>query len=229
MKRVKRRSAPERENARPPLKRLLECIHVDAARGKCTWIERPLDHFFSEGIQKGFNSRFVGEPAFAAVARVAHKGRSYDRAVGRVTISGHAYQMYRARVIWAVAHGEWPDKEVGHKDGNGLNDALENLFLHENSSDRTLIYRQRKRTLHGDDPVLPHGVSIDHAVTPYRTGRYKVTLHANGKPIYIGRFFTLRKASAVAKKVEAKLQAARAGRRGWSTGKWSVAEWQHAA
>lgn len=63
-----------------------------------------------------WNSKNAGKPAFTAKCH------------NRYYVGNLLKRQMRAHVVaWALTHGRWPDGEIDHIDGNGLNNALCNL------------------------------------------------------------------------------------------------------
>lgn len=94
---------------------LRECVEADFSTGKLTWRERPAHHFKSAAVQKSWNTRFAGKPALTA-----RHSRGYAcGAINNKAILAH-------RVIWALAHNEWPEA-VDHINGNTADNRLVNL------------------------------------------------------------------------------------------------------
>lgn len=92
--------------ALPTIERLQELLEIDAA-GALRW-----------RVSRG--SVRAGQPAFTSRVR-GGQGRRYHQ--GRID----GASLTRARVVFALAHGRWPDGEVRRLDGDSLNDHADNL------------------------------------------------------------------------------------------------------
>lgn len=98
---------------------LNECFIPDFELGTLTWKVRPAYHFKDERSRKSWNTRYSGTIA----------GNIYTRKSGyqsyQVGIQDKSYLIHR--IMWAMSVGSWPKNEIGHKDGNSLNNRLSNL------------------------------------------------------------------------------------------------------
>ena len=77
-----------------------------------------------------------GRDISASYARHVHRSfgtyittiSGHKRCVYQKWIKGKMEQYYRSRIIWAIAHGQIPPyHQIHHRDGNTLNDSLDNL------------------------------------------------------------------------------------------------------
>lgn len=86
---------------------------------------------------------------------------------------------YAHRLAWLVVHGEFPNEQVDHIDGNRTNNAIKNLRLATQSENN-----QNLRAPRGDRKGQLLGV--------YRTesGRWRAAIRINKKSIHLGNFDT---------------------------------------
>ena len=99
---------------------LKECFTANFEDGYLIWNKRPLSHFPSgERSWKIWNTKYSGSVA----------GNIYTRKSGyqsyQVGVQDVSYLVHR--VLWALYTGEWPSGDIGHKDGNPLNNKISNL------------------------------------------------------------------------------------------------------
>lgn len=101
---------------------------------------------------------------------------------GQIRING--VRRYVSHIVWFIHHGYWPSdrKEwIDHKDGNELNDTIENLRVatpSQNNRNRQKIKRD-----------LPLG-------TYERNGKYVASIQVNRKTIHLGTWDTPELAAA---------------------------------
>jgi hypothetical protein len=129
---------------------------VDFERGLLIWRNPPKNHAEKAGREAGF----------VCLGKGKNKSYWHVRAFSRT--------FKRSRVIFAMAHGRWPEPAVDHADGNSLNDALTNLrecTLSQNGANS----RDKERTTD-----LPRGVSST------RQGRYIARLTKQGRTVTLG-------------------------------------------
>ena len=82
---------------------LKSVLEYNADTGRLTWKPRPASMFNGDTrIQKGWNAKYAGMPAFTA-----HR---YGYLCG--SVFGVVYQAHR--VIWAIVYGKWPSAEIDH-------------------------------------------------------------------------------------------------------------------
>ena len=98
----------------------------------------------------------------------------------RVTILGKRYRAHR--VAWALQYGEWPQDLVDHKNGNGLDNRLNNLRVVSQSGNLQNLRAAYKQNTTG---VL--GVSKDY-------GKYRASITVNGEKHNLGTFLTAEEA-----------------------------------
>jgi hypothetical protein len=104
---------------------------------------------------------------------------------GYLMVSIHGRDMLAHRVIWLMTTGEWPDRDIDHEDGDGLNNQLSNLRLATESQN---LANSKKRS---DNSTGWKGVSFNKGF-----GRYIAQIGANGKKYYLGHFATAEDAHA---------------------------------
>ena len=122
---------------------LNECFTADFEEGTLTWKVRPAYHFKNEIVQKRWNSRYSGTLA----------GNVYTRKSGyqsfQVSIMGTSYLIHR--ILWALYTGDWPKGDIGHRDGNPLNNRISNLsdIPHEINMRFQKLKKQNKSGVNG--------------------------------------------------------------------------------
>lgn len=146
---------------------------ADLEEGTLVWKERRPDQFrkgagkFSaERSAKIFNSQFAGKEAFTALDAAGYR-------VGRIN-----HQAVKAhRVIWAMAHGAWPDGEIDHINGDPADNRICNLRICTSSQNKmNQGLRRNKRSRY-------RGVSFSRAAM-----KWAATIQAGGKRKHIGLF-----------------------------------------
>jgi len=72
------------------------------------------------------------------IAGTERGGRIYIRT--QHAVSGASVSLPRCEIIWWSAHGEWPDGEIRHNDGDTTNDAISNLMVVTTRSTRSFPF-----------------------------------------------------------------------------------------
>lgn len=93
------------------------------------------------------------------------------------------------RVAWALFYGEWPQGEIDHIDGNGLNNRIDNLRVVDKSGN---MRNQRRKTNNKSGAT---GVQV-------RKGKWFAYIHNGGKQVALGTFDCKRDAIAARKIAE---------------------------
>lgn len=122
---------------------LRECFEPNFDEGYLVWKRRPVSHFRNERVYKIWNTKYSGQRA----------GNLYTRKSGyqsyQVGIQDVSYLIHR--IIWALYVGAWPEHDIGHKDGNSLNNKIENLsdIPHEINMRFQKLKKQNKSGVNG--------------------------------------------------------------------------------
>jgi hypothetical protein len=153
-----------------------EVVSFDADTGLFRWKPRHERFFGSLRDCRKWNSRFAGKPALCTLSS---KGYLAGRILGR-TVKAH-------RAAWAVAYGEWPERQIDHINGDRSDNRLSNLRQASNSQN---CCNQRPRP----------GASRFKGVSPYfirerNTGRWLAKIYKDGREIVLGRFDCEREAA----------------------------------
>lgn len=141
---------------------LLMILRYDAETGVLYWVKpNPLWR--------------AGRPGM--VAGYLHKSTGY----WVLKIGGVDYRAHR--IIWVMWHGEWPEHEVDHDDGDKINNKILNLrpatHLQNTASKKRRVER-----------LYPKGVDL------LPGGRYRAKICVNYKQLSIGVFDTPEEAGA---------------------------------
>ena len=150
---------PPASRVRIHAKRLREVLHYNPETGAFTWIEPPWNHPRMRGIPAGCS------------------------ATGYIMIKvdGRAYKAHR--LAWLYVHGVWPSRDLDHRDGDPLNNAIDNL---RECTMAQNIANARIR----EGKLLPKGVRRN------ASGRFSARISHRGRLITIGSFATPEAASA---------------------------------
>lgn len=90
------------------------------------------------------------------------------------------------RIIWALVHGYWPELIIDHKDGNRLNNRIENL--------RETNFNGNLRNMR----IPSHNTSgIKGVGFCKQTKKWTCSIHVNNKKIWLGRYDTKEEAAKV--------------------------------
>lgn len=106
----------KRSDITPELCRQL--LRYERETGRLFWKERPVEMFPDIRAANSWNTRYAGTEAFTGLShrRLDH----YSGTIFNIHFPAH-------RVVWAIVHGEWPQDQIDHIDGNGMNNRIENL------------------------------------------------------------------------------------------------------
>lgn len=96
---------------------------------------------------------------------------------GRYQIKTGGKKYSRARLAWFFAYGIFPDGVIKHKNGNVLDDRIENL------EETTRIERIRSVATNKRNSTGFSGVSFHK-----KSGKYSAQITVNGKSMYLGLF-----------------------------------------
>jgi hypothetical protein len=109
-----------------------------------------------------------------------------------IRIDGRAYLHHR--LAWFYVHGQWPDDQIDHIDGNRLNNSVVNLRPASSKQNR------ENRELSTSNKTGYRGVF-------YRKDKdkYRASVKHNGKSQHLGYFNTAEEAAVVAKNARARL------------------------
>lgn len=122
---------------------LEECFTANFEEGYLIWNKRPISHFNKERTYKIWNTKYSGTRA----------GNIYTRKSGyqsyQVGIQDISYLVHR--VIYALYHKKWPDFDIGHANGNPLDNRISNLgdVPHSDNMKFTKLKKQNKSGVNG--------------------------------------------------------------------------------
>lgn len=162
-------------------KEVSELLDADMDNGKLKWKYRP-EAQFPAGYRayRSWNARFLDKEAFTAVNNHGYK-------VG--TLFGKIYTAHR--VVWAIAHGEWPSDQIDHINGLRVDNRLCNLRLTSNSRN----HKNQKMPATNTSGVV--GVRLEK-----RTGAWVAAIYDCGRRHYLGTFSEKDEAIAARKAAE---------------------------
>jgi hypothetical protein len=134
---------------------LRRVLHYEPASGEFTWLVS-----LNSRTRRG---KKAGCPA--------KNGRYW-----RIGFRGHIYPAHRLAWFWMT--GEWPAKEIDHKDNDGLNNRWANL----READR--YQNMANRGAHADSSIGLKGVYL------HRQGKFIARLQVKNKRVHLGMFET---------------------------------------
>ncbi|WGR74304.1 MULTISPECIES: HNH endonuclease signature motif containing protein [unclassified Bradyrhizobium] len=143
-------------------------LSYDSETGQFTWL------------------KVSGKSRVGAIAGTPH-------AKGYVTIGIKRKQHLAHRLAWAFHYGEWPDRQVDHKNGNKADNRIDNLRLATNQQNHANRGAQKNST---------SGVKGVYWFKPQQ--KWKAQIQVAGKAIVIGYFD--KKDDAIAARREAEKQ-----------------------
>jgi len=153
-------------------------IDYDPVTGNMIWRTRDLQ-FFADGKQSKehnqaiWNSKFAGKPALGFKD-------PHGYLVGHVN-----YRPLKShRVAWAIYHGEWPDGDIDHINGNRADNRIFNL----RNVPHKINNRNNKKNKNNTSGVC--------GVHKIKSGRWKAQIMVDGKSIRLGIFETKQEAAA---------------------------------
>lgn len=142
-----------------------------------------------------WSDEYLEKPKMHNISRNRHAGHVYldrTRKTSYIVIR-YLNKLYGAhRIIWEMAHGEISDNlQIDHIDGNGLNNALENLRLVPISENL------KNKSKYANNSSGHAGVSWHE-----RSRKWRSYINDNGKRLHLGYFATLEEAIKARKEAE---------------------------
>lgn len=150
-------------------KEVMKLLDYDESTGVFTW--------------KVSNRKRVKVGTEAGTVMVTNAGKSYRR----IKINGKIY--YAHRLSWLILYGEFPEDQIDHIDGNGLNNRADNLRSVSHADNGKNQRKCRTNT---------SGVM---GVTWHRA-KWMVRMVINGRRTFIGYFKSFDEAMKVRKAAE---------------------------
>ena len=104
---------------------------------------------------------------------------------------GIDYRRYSShRLAWLYMTGEWPDKEIDHRDGDPLNNRWENLRLATSAQNKQNQRNPKGNNTSGFLGVFLHGHAKDGSP------KWRARIQLDGKGTHLGLFDTPERAHA---------------------------------
>lgn len=150
---------------------LRSILDYDQESGVFVWRERP-------DMRPMWNSRYAGKRA--GFAWTVNPGCVYW------SIRIHDWPFLAHRLAWLYVYGEWPNGQVDHIDGDGLNNRIANLRLATKSQNAANARRPRTNKSGYKGVCLVTG----------RTDKWRATIKAGGRQVHLGHFSDPREAHA---------------------------------
>lgn len=132
-----------------------------------------------------------GTKAGAVVGNVCSRGNKQIKQYRECKILGHRYYVHN--LVWFIHYGSWPVYQVEHKDGNGLNNRLDNL------RDVPQVINCRNQSKSANNTSGVTGVY-------WNGSAWIANICLNYKTYYLGSFASLEEAAAVRKATAARLE-----------------------
>lgn len=164
------------------MERIQESMNYRPSTGQIIWKTRPGSHFESDSSCRAWNTRFSGRPAGG---EYSYSASSYLQ----VMLDRRPYKQHR--VAWFLHYGEWPNMDIDHIDGDGTNNAINNLRLVKKTTN------QRNRKLSKNNTSGTMGVRWSK-----RAKKWVACIYLHGKPRHLGSFSEYDDAVRARKKAE---------------------------
>lgn len=142
--------------------------------GLLFWNDRPLSDFQDKRSADIWNSKFAGKLA----------GSDSPHGYTLVSLPGGG-KTGAHRIVWLLAYGEWPSRQIDHINGDRDDNRLTNLRLATPSENR------QNQKLHRDSRTGFKGVSLDK-----RRNKYMARITFGGRQRSLGCFETAELAHA---------------------------------
>lgn len=151
---------------------LLKLLRYDDVSGLFFWKKRGLRWFESEVFQKSWNTKYSGK-----IAGSKWKDPKSGKAYWQITILNHKYTAHR--VAMKMTFGE-SNSGVDHRDGDGLNNKLENLR-----------YCNQSENIANSKLSKANSTGVKGVTLCKRTNKYHAQIRVKGKNLFLGRFAIL--------------------------------------
>lgn len=162
-------------------------LRYEPDTGKLYWLERTPDLFedgkqSAETVCRRWNTRYAGKEALTS-----DNGKGYRQGA----IFSRVY--FAHRVIWAIAHNEWPADQIDHINGVKNDNRIENLRAVTNQEN----HKNQKLSSNNTSGVT--GVYW----RPARR-KWQVRIYVNGRLLHLGLYVNKDEAVAARKAAEVK-------------------------
>ena len=151
-------------------------LHYDPETGVLTWRARTAIDIPNKRIRKSWNTRYAGTEAGSLLP--TSNGEGFYR-----TVMWGGRRKLAHRLAWLWMTGEWPEGELDHRDGEGLNNRW--LNLREASTVQNRRNARVKRT-------NTHGLKGVRA----NARKYAASITIAGRITHLGNFDTPEEAHA---------------------------------
>ena len=160
-----------------------QIIDYNQETGLAIWKKRPLHLCGSIRIKKAFDSKYSGKQIGST--SVNKDGKSYTI----TKIFGKCYSLHR--IIWLYIHGQWPEDQIDHINGNGMDNRLINL------RSVTAFENMKNTKMRSNSKSKCTGVTWHK-----RQNKWRARINHEKKEIYLGHFDQLEDAIEARRKAE---------------------------